>query len=80
MNGNVSVQISLIRKQECYTKESSIRMIRARKVFMLPPSRGSSFHQGFDSAVEKFDILNALHLDSILYIGVAANRVLEAWK
>jgi len=53
-------------------------MIRARKTFMLSPSRGSSFHQGFDSTVEKFGILNALHLDSILYIGAAANRVPEA--
>jgi len=63
-----------------YEGKFNSHVIRARKASTLPLSRGSSFHQGFDSAVEKFGILNALHLDSILYVGVAANRVLEAWK
>lgn len=75
----MSARISLIHeKQVSRTEESSACVTRAGKAH--PPSRGSSFHRGFDSAVEKFGILNAPHPDSVLYIDAAANRVSGSLK
>lgn len=78
---NISVQISLIHKNRYISHEGKFSLCtREESISALLPSHTWVFlSPGIRFGCRKVrGILNASHLDSILCIGVAANRVLEA--